>query len=91
MTHNVEDCKKDMAAITTAEDDIRTAIGKVNQLMTNTWVGAAADKWGSDFHGRMAKLTKLLDQFTAEQLRLIGKANAADALAKQRALDINQN
>jgi uncharacterized protein YukE len=82
MTHTVDDCKKDMAAISTAEAAIRTAIGNVNQLMTQTWTGAAADKWGTDFHGRMTRLTKLLDQFTPEQLRLIGKANTADAAKK---------
>ncbi len=48
MTHTVDDCKKDMAAISAAETAIRTAIGNVNQLMTQTWTGAAADKWGTE-------------------------------------------
>jgi hypothetical protein len=79
---DVDDCTKDMAAVKTAEGNIRSAVAKVNQMMTGTWVGSAADKWGTDFHGRMSRLTKLLDQFPAEEQRLIAKARKAEKTPK---------
>jgi hypothetical protein len=79
---DVDDCKKDMAAVRTAEGNIRAALEKVNQMMTGTWVGTAADRWGTDFHGRMGTLSKLFDQFPAEEQRLIDKAQKADKTPK---------
>lgn len=79
MAHTVNDCKQDMAAIETAAQNIREALTKVNQLMTNTWVGTAADTWGTDFHGRMARLTSLLSAFPPEERRLIDKARRDQA------------
>lgn len=79
---DVDDCKKDMAAVKTAEGNIRSAVEKVNQMMTGTWVGTAADKWGTDFRGRMSGLSTLLDQFPAEEQRVIDKTQKADKTPK---------
>ena len=60
----------------------RGRLVRANQMMTGTWVGTAADKWGTDFHGRMSRLSKLLDQFPAEEQRLIDKTQKADKAPK---------
>jgi hypothetical protein len=72
-------CRQDMAAIETAAGDVRDALRKVNQLMTNTWVGSAADKWAADFQGRMGSLTRLFDSFPPEEQKLIAKAQQDQA------------
>ncbi|GAA1894744.1 hypothetical protein [Streptantibioticus ferralitis] len=68
-----------MAAIETAVGNIRDALKKVNQLMTKTWVGSAADKWATDFNGRMGSLSRLFDSFPDEEQKLIAKAQKDQA------------
>ncbi|MEU1627013.1 hypothetical protein ABZ746_17170 [Streptomyces sp. NPDC020096] len=72
-------CRQDMAAIETAAGNIREALTKVNQLMSKTWVGSAADKWAGDFNGRMSSLTRLFDSFPPEEKQLIAKAQQDQA------------
>lgn len=67
------ECRQDMAEIESAASSIRDAMAAVNQLMTNTWVGAAADKWATDFNGRMRSLRRLFDSFPPEEKKLIGR------------------
>lgn len=73
------ECRQDMAAVDVAAGNIRDAISRVNQLMASTWVGAAADKWASDFNGRMLSLGRLLDSFPPEERQLVAKVQKDQA------------
>lgn len=66
-------CTRDMAAIEAAVRDITDAMRGVNQFITATWVGTAADKWANDFNGRMGMLRRLFDSFPEEEKRLISQ------------------
>ncbi|MEV6010369.1 hypothetical protein AB0M29_26575 [Streptomyces sp. NPDC051976] len=73
-------CQQDMNSVETSAHNIRAAIQAVNALMgKDTWVGAAADKWGGDFSGRMSTLGRLFDSYPAEEQRLIAKAQKDQA------------
>ncbi|NUP39365.1 MAG: hypothetical protein HOY76_20700, partial [Streptomyces sp.] len=71
---NAEQCKQDMTAVQTAADNIRTAINEVTPLLTNTWVGRSADDWATDFRGRMARVTGILDECPGQERWMILKA-----------------
>lgn len=73
------ECRQDMESIKTAVGKIRDAMRSVDQLMSNTWVGAAADKWATDFKGRMSQLSRLFDSFPPEEQRLVAKAQQDQA------------
>ncbi|WP_031524866.1 hypothetical protein [Streptomyces sp. NRRL F-5123] len=81
---NAEQCKQDMAAVQTAADNIRTAINDVTPFLVNTWVGSEADAWATDFRGRMARLTGILDECPGQERWMILKATneQADSDAK---------
>jgi hypothetical protein len=73
-------CRQDMQKINTAVTNIRAALGKVTALMgADTWTGNAADKWATDFNGRMGSLGRLFDSYPPEEQRLITKANEEQA------------
>lgn len=73
-------CQQDMNTIETSVSNIRSAITAVNTLIgCQTWVGAAADKWGNDFQGRMGALGKLFDSYPPEEQRLVTKAQKDQA------------
>ncbi|MDX6329185.1 MAG: hypothetical protein QOI83_1568 [Streptomycetaceae bacterium] len=73
-------CRQDMNKVETSVGNIRAAIKKVTDLMgANTWVGASADTWGTDFSGRMGALSRLFDSYPAEEQRLITKAQQDQA------------
>lgn len=80
-------CQTDMEAIEAEVSDIRGVIKRVHAVMgAKTWVGAPADKWASDFNGRMAALSRLMDTFPDEEKRLVAKAQAKqDAKDKKAA------
>lgn len=68
-------CQQDMNSVESSAGRIRAAIAAVNGLMgKDTWVGAKADSWGSDFQGRMGALGRLFDSYPAEEKRLVAKA-----------------
>lgn len=73
-------CQQDMKSVETSAGNIRAAIQAVNGLMgKDTWVGATADTWGSEFSGRMGALGRLFDSYPAEEQRLIAKAQKDQA------------
>ena len=73
-------CQQDMSSVEGSVAKIRTAIKAVNGLMgKDTWVGATADGWGSDFNGRMGALGRLFDSYPAEEQRLVAKARTDQA------------
>ncbi|AOR32744.1 hypothetical protein BFF78_18230 [Streptomyces fodineus] len=73
-------CRQDMNKIESSVSNIRSAITAVNNLIgCETWVGPAADKWGTDFQGRMGALSKLFDSYPAEENRLVTKAQEKQA------------
>ncbi|WP_250299041.1 hypothetical protein [Streptomyces sp. A 4/2] len=73
-------CRQDMNKIETSVTAIRTAINNVNALIgCDTWVGAAADRWGNDIQGRMGALGRLFDSYPAEENRLVTEAQKKQA------------
>jgi hypothetical protein len=73
-------CRQDMNKIEASVTAIRTAMGSVNTLIgRDTWVGAAADKWGTDIQGRMGALGRLFDSYPAEENRLVSEAQKKQA------------
>ncbi|WP_405778135.1 hypothetical protein [Streptomyces sp. NBC_00859] len=67
-------CRQDMNAIETAVQDIKDAMGKVDDMMPHTWIGKKADNWRTDHDGRMKQLKTLFNSFPAEENRLVEKA-----------------
>jgi hypothetical protein len=69
-----------MSKIETAVGNIRAALRKVTDLMGDkTWVGDSADRWATDFNGRMGALGRLFDSYPPEEDRLIAKAQKDQA------------
>ncbi|WP_277439151.1 hypothetical protein [Streptomyces sp. SPB162] len=73
-------CRQDMNRIEVSATSIRTAIKQVNDLVgRDTWVGHAADVWGTDLQGRMGALGRLFNSFPAEENRLVSEAQKKQA------------
>ncbi|SEG91319.1 hypothetical protein SAMN05216223_12381 [Actinacidiphila yanglinensis] len=79
-------CQTDMEAIEAEISDIRGAIKQVHAAMgAKTWVGGPADKWATDFNGRMGALSRLFGTFPDEEQRLIAKAQASQDAKDRKA------
>lgn len=73
-------CRQDVNTIEQSVTAIRTALKNVTSLLgANTWTGSAADKWATDFNGRMGAISRLFDSYPPEECRLIDAAQKKQA------------